>query len=56
MGKRGIDERSDLKLARVGDSNVLRWLAALAAIRFKLLHDVHAFDDSSENNMTVVQP
>lgn len=47
---------NDLKLARVGDGDVLRWLAGLASVRFNLLHDIHAFDDSSEDNMTVVQP
>lgn len=47
---------SDLKLARVGDSDALRWLARLAAIRFNLLHNIHSFNDSSKNNMTIVQP
>lgn len=47
---------SDLKLATVADGDVLRGLAGLASVRFNLLHNVHAFNDSAENNMTVVQP
>lgn len=46
----------DLELARVGDGDVLRGLARLASIRFNLLHDVHAFNDGAEHNVTVVQP
>lgn len=48
--------RGNLKLARVGDSDVLRWLAGLAAVTFNLLDDVHALNDSSEDDVTVVQP
>jgi len=43
-------------LARVGDGDVLGWLARLATVRFNLLHDVHSLDDSSEHDVTVVQP
>lgn len=47
---------NDLELARVGDGDVLRGLARLASVRLDLLDDVHAFDDGSENDVTVVQP
>lgn len=43
-------------MARVGDGDILGWLARLTAIRFNLLYDVHAFDDGAENDVTIVQP
>lgn len=46
----------NLKLARVGDGDVLRWLARLAAERLDLLHDVHSLDDGAEHDVTVVEP
>lgn len=51
-----LDGEGDLKLARVGDGDVLRGLARLASITFDLLDDVHALHDGSEHDVTVVQP
>jgi len=47
---------NDLKLARVGDGDVLRWLAGLASVRFYLLHNIQALDDGSENDVAIIQP
>lgn len=47
---------SDLELATVADGDVLRWLARLAAKRLNLLNNIHALNDGSEDNMTVIQP
>lgn len=47
---------SDLKLARVADGDVLRWFARLATVRLNLLHNVHAFNDGTKHDVTVVQP
>lgn len=44
------------KLATVADDDVLLWFPTLSALAFDGLDDVHAFDDSTENNVTVVQP
>lgn len=45
-----------LKLARVGDGDVLRRLSRLTSVRLDLLHDVHALYDGAKNDVTVVQP
>lgn len=43
-------------LATVGNGDGLRGLARLAAPSLNLLDDVHALDNGSEHNMTIIQP
>lgn len=44
------------QLTAVGDGDGLLWFPTLTAKRFNLLDDVHAFDHTAKDNVSVVQP
>lgn len=47
---------SSLQLAAVGDRDLLGGLAALGAVAFELLHDIHPVHDGAEDDVLPVQP
>ena len=49
-------KEANLKLATVDDDHIVRWLSALGALLFNLLHKVHSVDDSTENDVLSVEP
>lgn len=48
--------RNKLQLTTVGDNNLLGSLSRLVSIRFNLSDNIHALDDSAEDNVAIVQP
>jgi len=53
-----VTVRSDLplELTRLSDGDLLTGFATLGAVRLNLLDDIHAFDNSAEDDVFAVEP
>lgn len=57
IGLIGLDAIANLgQLTTISNNDFLSGLAALVAESFNLLNNVHAFNNGTEDNMTVIQP